>query len=128
MSERLREIAREVASQTLDTSQYPQLSGLAALRGDFRALQRELVEEAARSMGSSARRLEASLEALHRLDAELSQVAPGDARRTELVRRFNAQREDALLRLHYVRIQREALGFVRHEELEAHYPVPPAKT
>jgi hypothetical protein len=29
-----------------------------------------------------------------------------------------------LLRLHYVRIQREALGFSRHDELDAHYSVP----
>jgi hypothetical protein len=128
MADRIRQIAQEVAKDSYDMSEYPQMSGLAAFRGDFRALQRELVEEAAYSMGSSARRLEASLEALSCLDVELSKLGPNAEGRGELVKRFNEQREDALLRLHYVRIQREALGFVRHEELEEHYRVPPKKT
>jgi hypothetical protein len=116
------------APESFDASGYSELAGLAALRGDLAALHREIVEEAAHSMGSSARRLAASLEALERLDEELAHVDPADeARRRELVARFNAQREDALLRLHYVQIQREALGFTRHDELERHYPVPPKK-
>ncbi len=128
MSARFREIARKVARDAPDTAAYPELSGLAALRGDFSALQRELVEEAAHSMGSSARRLEASLAALERLDEELETVDARDVvRKRELVQRFNAQRDEVLLRLHYVQIQREALGFTRHDELERHYPVPPKK-
>lgn len=128
MSDRLKDIARSVARDSFDASGYSELSGLAALRGDLAALQREIVEEAAHSMGGSARRLEASLAALRRLDEELARVDPADdALRRDLVARFNAQREDALLRLHYVQIQREALGFTRHDELERHYPVPPKK-
>jgi hypothetical protein len=124
----MKEIARSIARDSRDTSAYPELSGLAALRGDFAALQRELVEEAAHSMGNSARRLEASLAALERLDEEIAQLDDGALeRRRELVRRFNAQREEVLLRLHYVQIQREALGFTRHTELDEHYPVPPRK-
>jgi len=129
MSDRLRQIAREVASEARDTSDYPAFSGIAALRGDFAALHRELVEEAAHSLGSSARRLEAGLAALELLDEELGRLEASDgAGRQDLVQRFNTQREDVLLRLHYVRIQREALGFTRHTELEQHYPVPPKKT
>jgi hypothetical protein len=128
MSARFREIASHVARDPLDTSAYPELSGLAALRGDFASLQRELVEEAAHSMGSSARRLEAGLSLLGRLEEELEKVDAGDhVRKRELVQRFNAQRDEVLLRLHYVQIQREALGFTRHDELERHYPVPPKK-
>lgn len=128
MSRRMRDIAQHVARGTETTAAYPSVSGLAALCGDFAALQRELVEEAAHSMGSAARRLEASLAVLERLDEELERLAEDEtARRSELVQRFNAERERALLRLHYLRIQREALGFTRHDELEAHYPVPPKK-
>jgi hypothetical protein len=124
----MREIAQNVARDSLDTAAYPELSGLAVLRGDFAALQRELVEEAAHSMGNSARRLEAGLAALQRLDEEFGRVDPRDhARQRELVQRFNAQRDEVLLRLHYVQIQREALGFTRHDELDTHYPVPPKK-
>jgi hypothetical protein len=128
MSARFREIASHVARDSRDTSAYPELSGLSALRGDFAALQRELVEEAAHSMGSSARRLEAALSELARLDEELEKLDTRDhVRKLELVQRFNAQREEVLLRLNYVQIQREALGFTRHDELERLYPIPPRK-
>lgn len=124
----MKEIAQNVASDSRDTSAYPEFAGLSALRGDFAALQRELVEEAAHSMASSARRLETSLLALRRLDQELDRLVEADLEhRRELVQRFNAAREQVLLRLHYVRIQREALGFSRHTELDEHYPVPPPK-
>ncbi len=85
-------------------------------------------------MGRAARRLEEGLAELRLLDDEIARLdgdgAVGDAsaeprpERTSLVERFNEKREDVLLRLHYVRIQREALGFLRHEELDKHYPVP----
>jgi hypothetical protein len=128
MSDRMKEIAQSVARESRDTSAYPEIAGLAARRGDFAALQRELVEEAAHSMGSSARRLEASLAALQRWGEELDCLNGGELeRRRELVQRCNAAREEALLRLHYVQIQREALGFTRHAELYAHYPVPSRK-
>ena len=79
-------------------------------------------------MGNSARRLEASLEVLTGLNEELGRLGEADEwRRAELVARFNSQREELLLRLHYLRIQREALGLLRHDELDRHYPVPPKR-
>jgi len=77
MSRRMRDIAQHVARGTETTAAYPSVSGLAALRGDFAALQRELVEEAAHSMGSAARRLEASLAVLA---ARRGARAPGRGR------------------------------------------------
>ncbi|HET7545116.1 MAG TPA: hypothetical protein VFK05_34865 [Polyangiaceae bacterium] len=128
MSDRMKEIAQSVASDARDTSAYPEFSGLAALRGDFAALQRELVQEAAHSMGSSTRRLEASFATLQRLDEALDRLDSQQLeQRRELVQRFNAARDEVLLRLHYIEIQREALGFTRHGELHEHYPVPPRK-
>ena len=112
-----------MAEQSSHIEAYPQLSGL-VLRGDLNALHRELIEEAAHSLGNTARRLEASLELLGRLAAELGRVGQDGDGRAELVARFNAQRDEVLLRLHYLRIQREALGLFRHEELDRHYPVP----
>lgn len=128
MSGRMKEIALNVAADSRDTSAYPEFSGLAALRGDFAALQRELIEEAAHSMGSSARRLETSLATLQRLDEALACLDSAELeQRRDLVQRFNVARDEVLLRLHYVQIQREALGLMRHTELEKHYPVPPRK-
>src|SRR6478609_9192516 len=110
MSDRMKEIAQSVAGDSRDTSDYPEFSGLAALRGDFAALQRELVEEAAHSMGSSTRRLELSLAKLKHLDEQFACLDGGDLeRRRELVQRFNATREEVLLRLYYIQVQREAL-------------------
>jgi hypothetical protein len=124
----MKEIAQSVASESRDTSDYPEFAGLAALRGDFAALQRELVEDAAHSMGNSARRLEASFAALQRLNEALERLDhEASPQRRELVERFNVAREEVLLRLHYVRIQRAALGFSRHTQLEEHYPVPPRR-
>lgn len=128
MASRIQQIARELAAGSARVETSPKLSALTALGGDFTALHAELVEECAQSMGNAARRVESSLEALQRLGAELDGLdAADEARRAELVTRFNAQREEALLRLHYLRIQREALGLLRHEELDRHYPVPPKR-
>jgi len=124
----MKEIARSVASNSRDTSEYPEFSGLAALRGDLAALQRELVEEAAHSMGSSTRRLETGLATLQRLEGAIACLDVRELeQRRELIQRFNATREDVLLRLYYLQVQREALGFTRHTELHARYPVPPRK-
>ncbi|HEX2671536.1 MAG TPA: hypothetical protein VHM25_11725 [Polyangiaceae bacterium] len=124
----MKEIAQSIASDSRDMSDYPEFSGLAALRGDFAALQRELVEEAAHSMGNSASRLEAGIATLQRLEEALTCLGDGELeQRAELTERFNAAREDVLLRLYYIQVQREALGFTRHHELYARYPVPPRK-
>ena len=128
MSDRMKEIAQSVAGDSRDTSDYPEFSGLAALRGDFAALQRELVEEAAHSMGSSTRHLELNLAKLQHLEEQLARVDDRELeQRRDLVQRFNATREEVLLRLYYIEVQREALGFTRHTELNARYPVPPPK-
>ena len=142
MSERIRQIAREAARESSHLTSHPKLSALHALRGDLSALEREILEETASALGSSARRLEASLAALAKLDRELNEqearaseaqasnaqgAASHEEARRALVERFNAQREHAMLRLHYVCIQREALGFFHHEELDRYYPVPPKR-
>lgn len=128
MSSRMKEIARNVARDSQDTSAYPEFSGLAALRGDFAALQRELVEESAHSLGSSTRRLEEGVAALQRLEDALACLGAGEhEQRRELVQCFNATREEVLKRLYYIEVQREALGITRHAELHARYPVPPRK-
>ena len=109
MPSRIQQIARELAEGSCRASTCPELSALAALRGDLAALHAELVEECAFSMGNSARRLEASLEVLTGLNEELGRLGEADEwRRAELVARFNSQREELLLRLHYLRIQRVA--------------------
>jgi hypothetical protein len=124
MSERIRQLAHEVARGGAHTLEHPKVAALGSKRGDLSALAREIVEETAYSLGKAARRLEESLEALRTLGEEL-EAAREPEERKRLVERFNAQRAHVLERLLYVRIQREALGFVQHDELDRHYPVPP---
>jgi hypothetical protein len=124
MSERIRKLAYEVAREGSHAGAHPKVAALGSKRGDLSALAREIVEETAYSLGKAARRLEESLEALRALGAELDAAREPEERK-RLVERFNAQRAHVLQRLLYVRIQREALGFVQHDELDRHYPVPP---
>jgi hypothetical protein len=41
------------------------------------------------------------------------------------VAEYSATRERAIEYLWYLRVQREALGFRRHQGLDEHYPIPP---
>jgi hypothetical protein len=44
-----------------------------------------------------------------------------------LIREFNQMRQRALQYLHYLIIQREAMGFRRHTHVTAMYQIPPRK-
>jgi hypothetical protein len=80
-----------------------------------RALMYVLRHESAFSLGTAARKLRASLEALQRWDAT---HAPGSAERTRLVR-------NAASALSAVVIQREAIGLRDHTMLTTEYGVAP---
>jgi transcriptional regulator of met regulon len=43
------------------------------------------------------------------------------------IRRYNEAREFAKLRLYYLIVTREAVGFRRHKSVEEQYPIPPKK-
>jgi hypothetical protein len=85
------------------------------------AVEAELVEERAFSLGRVARTLEAHLAELGRIDAELS-AAPDDAglRDAYAQTRLLAERYRW-----YLIVQREALGLRNHDLLERLYPLPP---
>ena len=87
------------------------------------ALEQELREEAAASLGRVAARLEAEIAAVSRLAAEHAAAAP-DAR-PALAEAHVAARARAELYLWYLQVQREALGLRDHTRLFATFVIPP---
>jgi hypothetical protein len=85
----------------------------------FAALEYEIRQEQAASLGRCGRQLEAALEALaaaERALAEHGSVQAAEAREERL--------QEAAERLWYFTVQREALGLNRHDELYECYGVP----
>jgi hypothetical protein len=88
------------------------------------SLQREIVGEIAYSLGKVGAKIERSLLVLERLleksgDAELTSVE-----RLELEEVFRAERRTAELAIRDLIIQREALGFLHHEDVKSRYVLP----
>lgn len=92
-------------------------------------LQREIAAEAAASLGRAAQRVRDALGRLDDIEARIDAAKEnGDgASMAELVSAYNTERDEALVRLRYLKIQREALGLRRHDELDRYYPVPSRK-
>jgi hypothetical protein len=82
-----------------------------------RDLEREILEEMAYSLGRAEDKVNVALLELELLDRDPATTAEA----------FNAKREDAVRALRDLIIHREALGFLRHEALARHYPIPPRR-
>lgn len=126
---------RELLQALQDTESKPHLDGVRKRvrfnpRLGLAALQRELAQEIASSLGRAARRIEDALERLKSLDRDIEAAgrAGHSLRVAELVGEFNDERQRALRFVRDLTIQREALGFRRHDELKVKYPVPDAKS
>jgi hypothetical protein len=82
------------------------------------SVEQEIVAEKAASLGRAGERLQAAMEALARVDAEIAAGAAGLAgRRQEL-------RADAAEKLWFLIVQREAIGLGHHEGIYHFYRVP----
>jgi len=99
----------------------------------------EVEKEKAEALGRAGARLEEALRMLrlirHEVEAlETGRATPADALdpREAAVRRraeYDAVRRTAQRYHHYLIVQREALGFRKHGDVDRHYPVPgPLKT
>ena len=94
-------------------------------RSNLAALEHEITSEIAYSLGRAGSKLEAALQQAHSTLSALHTTMPNTAERRQLSARFQEERTLAQRRLRDLMIQREALGFRRHNELLQRYPIPP---
>ena len=89
-----------------------------------KAVEHEIAEEKAFSLGRTGARLEELLGELARL-AEAAARAANPDERAACVAAFNACQKRAADSYYALTVQREAMGVKHHETLAAMYPIPP---
>jgi hypothetical protein len=89
--------------------------GLARLEAEMRA-------EKAAALGRIARVLEDVLAEMQHRREDFDRLPRAD--RPRAVDAYDALRERARLYRWYLVVQREALGLIRHEDVDRHYPLP----
>jgi hypothetical protein len=102
----------------------------------------EILQERAEVLGRAGEKLSAALRSLSLIEEiienrlrsylecrERGNPAPKGALReiNREIRRYNESREYAKLRLYYLIVTREAMGFRRNKTVEEQYPIPPKK-
>ena len=90
----------------------------------------DIMKEKAEALGRTGGRLDESLRSIAILDQRITMLKRDgrDVREVNaLIREFNQVRKRALQYLHYLIIQREALGFRRHANITGMYQIPPPK-
>lgn len=127
MTDRIRSLLQRVASaegsaDPVDAQLRDRLP--AAARG-VAALEREIASEIAYSLGKAAKKLEVSIARARATRDELEGAGVDAGARQALVVRYGEERALAERHLRDLMIQREALGFRRHGELQRLYPPPP---
>ena len=126
MSERVQQLLYEVqraASEEQYKVPLAQRFPNAHERG-LREVQREIAEEIAYSLGKAGAKIERSLRVLNGLrnKAATSGLSADESRQLEDA--FYAERRQTELHLRDLLIQREALGFLRHDDVKERYPLP----
>ncbi len=97
------------------------------------SLEKEILQEIAEALGNAGMRVEEALGELRKLDQEIDKVQkkrPEEEEQKELltmIDRFNDLREVAISQFRNLLIHREAVGFRKHDQMKAKYPVPPKK-
>ena len=86
--------------------------------------ERELVAERAAALARIAGTLEELLQRLDGVRAEIAKARLSPGQRAALGDEYRALREKARLYHWYLRVQREAIGFFRHDGLDERYPIP----
>ncbi len=90
----------------------------------MKAVEHEIAQEKAFSLGRTGARLDELLRELAKLGEVAARAGTPEERATH-VRAFNACRQRALDAYYALTIQREAMGVKRHEMLAEMYPIPP---
>lgn len=96
----------------------------------------DLVKEMAEALGSTGLRLDEALEKIEAVRLELDELVarrhgtgsmtalPGSAEINDRIRLFNSLVDKAEDIRRWLLIQREAIGFRTHREVDRHYPIP----
>jgi hypothetical protein len=125
MSERIRDLVARVS-----TAQHSAEPGDAQLRErlpasvNLAALEQEIASEIAYSLGKAGSKLESALHQARSTLSALRAALPNTHERQQLTARFQEERTLAQRRLRDLMIQREALGFRRHNDLLQLFPIP----
>jgi hypothetical protein len=90
----------------------------------MKAVEHEIAQEKAFSLGRVGARLEELLHKLRELGDAVAR-AQSDQERAACVEAYNACRQRAADTYYALTIQREAMGVKHHELLAATYPIPP---
>jgi hypothetical protein len=135
MSERVQQLLQEVR-RAASESHYKEPLGQRfpeAHTQGIAALHREIAEEIAYSLGKAGTKIERSirilnelLERAHKLDASGANLT--EAERNELFGAFADERVMAQRHLRDLLIQREALGFRRHDDVKERWQIPAWRT
>jgi len=102
----------------------------------------EILQERAEVLGRAGEKLSLALQSLRRIEEGIDDrlrsylecrqrgdhPPKGSLREINVeIRRYNEAREYAKLRLYYLIVTREAMGFRRNKAVEEQYPIPPKK-
>jgi hypothetical protein len=96
-----------------------------ALR-EHRSVEHEIMEEMAYALGQSCNKVNFELLELDVLDRKIQEETDPE-RRAKMVETFNRKRKAARRARWELKVHREALGFLRNDELEDIYPIPPKR-
>lgn len=96
--------------------------GIDETRRQHKSLLRELQEERAAALARISRRLESLIGQLQTTREQMEQT-PAEDRAVELAA-YRDLRREAIKYRWYLEVQREALGFLRHDGLDEFYKVP----
>jgi len=90
----------------------------------------DIIKEKAETLGRIGAKLDESLRKLRALQDHIKimeKEGKGQAEVSNLITEFNEAREEAFQYLHYLIIQREAMGFRRHANVQRMYKIPTKK-
>jgi hypothetical protein len=126
MSERIQQLLRDVYESVNEPERRSPLGDRFAVLGGapLAAVQREIAEEIAYSLGKAGRKVQRQTELLRALVARTTSEQLSLEERELLRQEYLRQRLLAERHLRDLLIQREALGLRRHEEVRRAYVVP----
>jgi hypothetical protein len=126
-----KELLEQLRSQGHQSSYLDRLQArVGGLSRGHRALEMEILQEMASSLGRSEDKVNFALLQLELCEREITALEkdnPQSPRLPELIERFNQLRQAALDARRDLMIHREAVGFRRNDGMHQLYPIPPRR-
>lgn len=126
MSERVQQLLYEVQRAAAEEQYKPPLARRFpdAHQQGLQQVQREIAEEIAYSLGKAGAKIERGLRVLQGVLEKAATHGLSAAEQRQLEDAFYLERRQTELALRDLLIQREALGFLRHDDVKQRYPLP----